>query len=167
MLYHAPQPHVPDVSEVMVTSGGPFGMITAAPIHCEANVFHHIISEQNSAFKWMWWCLCFAILRSAIAQCSKGRITLHACCRVPVRDSSSVQVHVFLDSHVVTKSNSHCNLSAGSLSSPCRVSMMMPRKISTGDGPSRFWGLMGRLDRSIAFPIFLSFLDRCLILVGP
>ena len=146
MLYHAPQPHVPDASEVMVTSGGPFVMITAAPFYCEANVFHHIISEQNSAFKWLWWCLCFATLRSAIAQCRKdlpGRITLHACCRVPVRDSSSVRVHAFLDSHVVTKSNSHCNLSAGSLSFPCRVSMMMPRKISTGNGPSRFLGANG------------------------
>ena len=95
LSYHAPQPHVPDASNVIVTSGGPCGIITA--IHFSANNLHHHISDRNSAFSRIWWCFCLATLRSAKVRHRKDRpgwIAFNACCNVPIRDSNSLLVYV-------------------------------------------------------------------------
>ena len=69
-----------------------------------------------------------------------GLTTLHACCKVPMSDSSSLRVHTLRESHLDTTCRRRCNLSSGRRSWPSNVSIMIPRKLITGLGPSLFSG---------------------------
>ena len=72
-----------------------------------------------------------------------GLITLHACCRVPISDSSSLRVHTLRRSHSDNACMRRCNFSSGRRNWPCSVSMVILKKVITGLGPSLFSGANG------------------------
>ena len=70
-------------------SGGPLGIIIALPYQFDANVFHHSMSEQNSALRRMWWCWHLVTLSNAMAlrrNALPGLVIEQAYWRVPMRD---------------------------------------------------------------------------------
>ena len=143
---HAPHPQLPEASEVNSSLSFWLLMIRDVPFQWAANVFHHRISDLNSLFKRMWWCLCLAMLRSDIIRRINdlpGIITVQACCRVPTRDSSSWRVQAFFISHALISSPSRSSFSRGSRNTCCIVSISIPKKVMAVLGPSCFSGASG------------------------
>ena len=133
LLYHAPQPHVPDASEANSGPGWAVQLVTAAmPFHDCANVL-----------KWLALpCICsrFIMLRK---NDRPGLTTLHAWLRVPISDSSSRLVHAFLSPHSRSSSCTRCSFAGGSRNSPVTESISMPRKVMHVVGPSVLWAANG------------------------
>ena len=64
-----------------------------------------------------------------------GRITLHACCRVPIRYSSSLRLQTLREDHCPRVACMRSNLSRGRQRTPAVVSISIPRNVRQGTGP--------------------------------
>lgn len=133
---NAPQPHLPDTSNVMVTEGGisPNTARMDTLFQLCKKMCHHAKSDLATWLRWRW---CWGFFTVVLWSNRRGRnvLWLHACCSLPAMDSSSLLVHLLRLSHDLT---SWCNLasfSAGSLSSPDG------RYLSVSSGRSAVWAL--------------------------
>ena len=112
-----------------------------APFQCVGNISHHVMSAPNFAFSQMWSCCCLATFNREIALPRNdlpGLINILACCKTPISDSSSLQVHTFCFLHSLTTCSNLCSLPPGSLNSPFVVSIIVPSNVITGVGLSCF-----------------------------
>ena len=109
------------------------------PFHSWRNVAHPRRSDLKLRLSRIWWWSSFAVVAKSITRLTKvrpGFTTLPACCRCPIRGSSSLLVHDFLPCHDFIRDCRLCSLSAGRRSSIVAVSSSMPRNGSTVLGPS-------------------------------
>ena len=137
---HAPHSQVPNALDVMTRLSLVSLTMTEVPFQWAAKVFYQRMSDLNTLFKRMWWYLPFATLNSEMMRCKmiSCLTTVHACCNVPIKDSSSSRVHAFFLSHSCTKVFSRSSFSFGNWRTCFTVSISIPRNVITVLGPSCF-----------------------------
>ena len=113
--------------------------MSATPFQPMANDRHHSRSAWNCWFKRTWWCGRWGTHRRSIICLRKdqpGWMSLHACWRVPMRDSSSLLVHVLLLAHRARSAWVRSSLSCSRRRMLASVSSSMPRNVRHVVGPS-------------------------------
>ena len=100
----APPPQLPDVSDVMVTSGGlrTTGDNRLTPFQPERNTDHHSRSERKPLLRRMKWCNSLAVIDRSIIHRKNDRAgftTRHACWSCPISANKSRFLQDFLSLH--------------------------------------------------------------------
>ena len=128
----APHPQCPEASEITVASGLVTDLHASirVPFHSARKRSHHWRSERKPTFKRIWWCNSLTFVDSSIILLRKdlpGGTTRQACCKCPIRDSSSRLVHDFFVRQDRINACRRTNLSWGSLISEYTKSKSIPR----------------------------------------
>ena len=133
----APQPHVPEASEVTTCVGASGGMIHC-PFHPCRKDAHQCKSDLKSTVNLIWCLGCFAIVIRSIMRrrnVRPGTTTIATWLRCPMSDCSSLLDDVFLPRQARTSQSMRVSLSPGRLSVMARVSTYIPNNVSWVAGP--------------------------------
>ena len=144
---HAPQPHEPEASDVILRLGRwDGGGRKEMPFHVVMNEAHHARSERNPWLSLITGCDGRTACNRSIIRRKKDLpdlTTLQAWLRRPIRDSSSVREQADLSPHCCSRARSRWSFSSGRRTSPASESISMPKIIRHVVGPSRLWAAIG------------------------
>ena len=144
----APQLHEPEASVRTVVDGRtrPTAASSPVPFQRLANETHHRMSDRAPWFKRTWKCI-FAGIEGKSGRRRRnvlpGFTTVAACCRMPISDNSFRLVQARLRHHSDSILRIRCSFSSGKRSNPKPVSISIPRKVRTEEGPSTLWCATG------------------------